>query len=360
MSIVMCRNCRKNCPSSAMACAACGWDLQGERDHAYDRALRFWASILTALCAVTFYLAVRSLGRQPSGNDYRDLIMYLIVSMGVMYSALKLLYPRSGRNMWVTALVPAMIIATGVFVTRAVRGQGSGIAAVQTAIATIAASTTQQAAQPAKAHNEAAFEPLRPMALECFAFVGKQPMAIVAEFDNAGFARILAPREMEDPKRLEASRARIKRLHARLNDYDARIRKSAAEVAVKVRASNAPAEVQAEFNTAVRDGGGDFVRQTLAFVALEHRALDKADELLALAQSRAGGYRVDGSGGGGANKLVFAEAADQKKHDALRREMDALTTLRDASVRRLRTQAQDAFAAINAVPAATARVSFLP
>jgi hypothetical protein len=166
---------------------------------------------------------------------------------------------------------------------------------------------------------------------------------------------LIAPREMDDPKRVEASRARVKRLHARLNDYDARIRKSAAEVAVRVRASNAPAEVQAEFNTAVRDGGGDFVRQTLAFVALQHRALDKADELLALAQSRMGAYRVEDG-----NKLLFADPADQKKHDALRREMDALTTLRDASVRRLRTQAQDAFAAINAVPAATARVSFLP
>jgi len=358
MSIVMCRNCRKNCASNAATCAACGWNLQGDRDQAYNRALRFWARILTAVCAVTFYVAIRSLGRQPITTDYRDLALYQLFSMGVIYAALKVLYPRSGRNMWVTALAPSMVIATGVFVTRAVRGQGSGIAAAQTAIATIAASTTQQAALlPAKPQDGAAFEPLRPMALECFAFVGRQPMAIVAEFDNAGFARLLAPREMDDPKRLEASRARIKRLHARLNDYDARIRKSAAEVAVKVRASKAPPEVQAEFNAAVRDGGGDFVRQTLAFVALQHRALDKADELLALAQSRSGGgYRVDGGG----SKLVFADPADQKKHDALRREMDALTTLRDASVRRLRTQAQDAFAAINAVPTATARVSFLP
>ena len=340
-----------------MLCAACGWNLQGERDQKYNRALMFWAGILTALCAVTFYLAVRSLGRQPTTNDYRDLVLYQVFSMGVIFAALKVLYPRSGRNMWMTALVPSMIIGTGVFVTRAVRGTGSGIVAARAAIASIAAPATQMAALGGTStRNAAAFEPLRPMARECFTFVSRQPMAIVAEFDNAGFMRLLTPREMEDPNRLEAGRARIKRLHVRLNDYDARIRKSAAEVAVKVKASNVPAEVKAEFNTAVRDSGGDFVRQTLAFVALEHRALDKGDELLALAQSRAGGYRVDGGG----NKLVFADPADQKKHDTLRREMDDLTTLRDAAVRRLRMQVQEAMAAIDAAGTATARVSFLP
>jgi hypothetical protein len=339
-----------------MLCAACGWNLQSDRDQKYNRALSFWAVMLAAGCAVTFYLAVRSLGRQPTTNDYRDLALYQVFSMGVILAALKVLYPRSGRNMWMTALVPSMVIATGVFVTRAVRGTGSGIVAVQAAIASIAAPATQQAALGTGPRNAAAFDPLRPMARECFIFVSRQPMAIVAEFDNAGFMRLLAPREMEDPKRLEAGRARIKRLHARLNDYDARIRKSAAEVAVKVKAANVPAEVKAEFNTAVRVSGGDFVRQTLAFVALEHRALDKGDELLALAQSRAGGYRVDS----GANKLVFADPADQKKHDTLRREMDDLTTLRDAAVRRLRMQVQEAMAAIDAAGTATARVSFLP
>src|SRR5689334_25321927 len=113
MSIVMCRNCRKNCPSTAAICAACGWNLQGERDQVYNRSLRFWAILITAACAGTIYLAIRSLGRTPTRSDYRDLLLYQLFSAGVIFAALKVLYPRSGRNMWLTAVVPSMVIATG-------------------------------------------------------------------------------------------------------------------------------------------------------------------------------------------------------------------------------------------------------
>jgi len=355
MSIVMCPSCRKNCAADAPRCGACGWNLQGDRDKAYNRSVVFWGRILTALCATAIYLAIRSMGRRPLTADYRDMVLFQAIPAIVIWGTLKMLYPRSGRNMWMTALLPSMVIATGVFVARALRGAmplGNGL---DNALVVFAGPTTKQAAAEAAARASAAFEPLRPLARDCFTFIGKQPSAIVSEFDSAGIARLLSPREMEDAKRLDASRARIKRVHARLNDYEARIRKSAADVTTKVQTSNSPAEVKADFILAVRECGGDFVRQTLAFIALQRRTLDKGDELLALAQSRVGGYRVEGG-----NRLVFAAAADQQKCDALRRELDELTVQRDAAVRRLRTQAQDAVVALEAAPNTSAQASVAP
>jgi hypothetical protein len=133
-------------------------------------------------------------------------------------------------------------------------------------------------------------------------------------------------------------------LQARLNDYESRVRKSAAEVPTKVQAAKAPAAVKADFVVAVRQCGGDLVRETLAFVAHQRKALTAADELLTFAQARPGRYQIDG------NRLRFADAADQKKHDALRRALDGLVGQRDDMTRRLRDTGEQALADLEAAP----------
>src|SRR4051812_16287085 len=123
-SIVMCPSCRKNCAADAERCAACGWNLQGDRDKAYNKAIVFWGRILTLLCAAAVYLAIRAMGRRPSTEDYRDMVLFQAIPGLIIWATLKMLYPRSGRNMWMTAMLPAMVLTTAVFVTRAVRGTG--------------------------------------------------------------------------------------------------------------------------------------------------------------------------------------------------------------------------------------------
>jgi hypothetical protein len=66
-------------------------ESSGDRDKAYNKSIVFWGRVLTLLCAVAVYLAIRAMGRRPSTEDYRDMVLFQAVPRLVIWATLKML-----------------------------------------------------------------------------------------------------------------------------------------------------------------------------------------------------------------------------------------------------------------------------
>jgi hypothetical protein len=181
-----------------------------------------------------------------------------------------------------TAMLPAMVLTTAVFVTRArcAERAASRIGWTTRSPSLLAGPTATTSRRQRTRRRKHA----RGLRVRAAATAGARllrvhrqaPAAIVSEFDSAGIARTGCRRaRWKTRRRLDASRARIKRVHARLNDYEARYpqkRRRRDEQGAGVEFARG---VKADFVAAVRDCGGEFVPPGLAFVALQRRTLDR-------------------------------------------------------------------------------------
>jgi hypothetical protein len=319
MAQSFCPGCRQKTDRDAGFCSLCGFDFASDRDEAYNRKVMFWLRAAALLSGTVCLLSIRSMGRRPELGDYGYMLLLGAVPAGVIWGGLKLVFPDTRRKLWATALIPGMIMVAMVFAWRAAEASDSSLswrrllgAEVDQPTARIA--STLPATEPADE-----FATLYPLASECFVLLRKQPDVIASDLTNGGLQKMIAPSALEGRRQLDASRARIKKLAERLDDYESRIRQSAADLTKTVKASDAPKRVQKRFLSAVRRSGGEFARGVLDFVALQRRLLSTTDDLLALLQSRADKFLVV------RNRLAFADVADEKQYDELRRRLDDLT-----------------------------------
>jgi hypothetical protein len=342
MALRICPGCKQNADRDLGFCSICGYDFVDDRAESYNRTAVFWMRVTAVLCAVVAVTAVRSTGRRPDYNDYRDMMILQVVPAVLIWGVLKLIYRGSQRKLWVTALIPSFLIVAGVFAWRAWQSPNSSLSLAKILNATYAerpatppatpaatpsslralfdrpdartAASTSRAAEPA---NE--FATLIPIASDCYTFMRKQPDFIVSEMTGGGVEKMLAPTTLENRKQLDASRARIRKLQDRLADYDARIRKKAADLTARVQASAAPEKVKAKFLGSVRRSGGDLVRGVLEFVALNRKTLTTTDQMLEFLRSRSDRFTVVHK------RPMFADAADGKKYEELRKQLDDLS-----------------------------------
>jgi hypothetical protein len=195
-------------------------------------------------------------------------------------------------------------------------------------------------ATPQAAHRDD-FAALLPLATDCFNFMQKQPGFIVSEVKGAGVDTMLQPAFLENAKQLDASRARLKRLSDRLASYETRIRKVAADLTEKANASGAPEKIKANFLSDVRRSGGEFVRGVLEFAIVQRKYLAATDEMLAFLRARTDKFTVIN------RRPMFANAADSRKYDALRKSIDDLGARGDQLVATLRSKGERAIRELN-------------
>ena len=363
MPLRICPGCKQNADRDSGFCSLCGYDFSSDRDDAYNRRVVLLWRVVTIAMVIVWVTAIRSMGRRPALHDYGEALILILVPTVVLFGLLKLLFLRSRKNWWLTAMIPSILLTGGVFASRAWQAPDSSLslsrllnfdfatkraALVARAAAVNAAqgaSATMPASAPAAAPKRAMFDrpdpadpfaTLMPIAEDCFAFMRKQPDFIVSEMKGGGVERMLTPAALEDRKQLAASRARIKKMQDRLADYDARIRKKAAELPAKVNASGAPAKVRESFLAAARQSGGDLVRGLLEYVALNRKTLTTTDQMLEFLRARTDRFTVVN------NRPMFGDAADSRKYDELRKQLDGLSDQAERLRRFVRTQAEDA------------------
>lgn len=360
MGLSICPGCKQNTDRDAGFCSLCGYDFSADRADAYNRRVTFWLRVSCFVCAVITYIAVRSMGRRPQYNDYRDLLLIETISAGLVYAGLKLSFPRSRRKLWHTALIPSFFIVAAVFVWRAKQTPGSSLSLNQlmgaspsgatatagtrngeiTVLPTVRKAPAAPPTQPA-APSRNDYAALLPLANDCFNSMRRQPEFIVSEIKGAGVAKMLLPASMENAKQLDASRARVRKLQDRLADYESRIRKSASDLTAKVQASAAPEKVKASFLSDVRGSGGEFVRGVIEFATVERKSVAATDEMLAFLRSRVDKFTVV------RNRPMFADAADSKKYEALQKQIGDLNARGDALLSHVRTQGERAVRELN-------------
>jgi hypothetical protein len=250
------------------------------------------------------------------------------------------------------ALTPSAMVLLGVIVwCAAMQTMGpsraeAGSKATPMASVSAVVDGPAEAGPPVSAPIRAVVPPPSPemirAAVACFSFVAKQPGQIRADFEAAGLSRMTELVALEDEKRVDASRVRLQRLQARLNEYEKRIRASAADVPAKIQASRAASETKEITLAAVRKSGGDLVRDALEFVALQRKTLTRTDALLGFMRSRSERFTVEN------RRLLFADKQDQKRYDEQRTQLDEVVKRQDSILRRIRAQGDDAIAAMQA------------
>jgi hypothetical protein len=354
MALSICPGCKQNADRDAGFCALCGFDFSSDRVEHYNRKIMWWVRVSAVVCAAVIILAIRSMGRRTGYADYRDLVLIEMISAGIIYGALKLVFRQSRRNLWLTALIPSFFIVTGVFVCRAclkpdaslslntLMGASPARASIVAPTASVvptAAAATARSATPQAAKDD--FAALVPIASDCFKFMRRQPEFIVSEVKGAGVDKMLLPGSLENAKQLDASHARLKKLGERLAAYETRIRKSAADLKDKINASAASDKTKANFLAEVRRSGGEFVRNVLEFAVVERKSVAASDDLVAFLRARSDKFTVINK------RPMFADGADSKKYDALRKAIDDLNARADQLLPNVRTQGERAIRELN-------------
>jgi hypothetical protein len=358
MALRLCPGCKQNADRDLGFCSLCGYDFSSDKDDAFNRRIVLWGRIATALCALICIISIWSTGRRPGLADYRDLLVYTSVPAAVFWGFLKLTFSRSRRKLWTAALIPSFFIASSVFAWRAWQAPGSSLSLQHMLNASyglsgpVQPSATQASmvirpgsratSGPVTAEPADPSAPLFKLANECFNYVRKQPDFIVSEIKGAGVQKMLAPGSLEDRKQLDASRARLRKLQDRIADYDARIRRSATDLTVKIQqVSGAPGKVKANVLAEVRRSGGELVRGVMEYTATQRKSLAAVDETLAFLRARADRFTVVHK------RPMFADAADSRKYDELRKQIDDLNAKADQMLPLLRVRGEQAIRELN-------------
>jgi hypothetical protein len=329
-------------------CPACQYDLAADRDAAANRSIRWFARLCMAASAAALIAVNRKYDLRLMPIAHQLMAIFLVASL-VFYVPLRLVLWKSRRKLWVAATGPGILVMTALYVNTVFRLSAESLGV--TSPASVAAATTRPVAgattlpaiqvTPAVLSMAEEHEPLLRAAREAFTFVRQQGDAIRAECELAGVPKMLTPAALADAKRVAAARQRLKRLHQRLDDYEARVRKSAADVAAKVRSSDAPPTVKERFLAAFGPASEQAIRHATDFIALEHRALGQADAVLALVQSRPG--KFDAARGS------FASADDQTAYARLRRQLGESSAQEQQMLQRFRLQGNESIDRLQAM-----------
>jgi hypothetical protein len=336
MAQSLCPGCRQNADRDEGFCTLCGFDFASDRDEAYNRKLMFWLRATAVMSGIVCLLAIRSTGRRPELGDYLYMLLLAVIPAAMIWGGLKLTFPYTRRKLWATALIPGMILLAMVLTWRAAQSSDSSLSWRRLLGVSEFAQPTTRISITATTAPADEFSTLYPLASDCFAFLRKQPEVIVSDLTNGGLQKMIAPSALEGRRQLDTSRARVKKLDERLNDYESRIRQSAADLTSQVKASKTPKRVQKRFLSAVRRSGGEFAKGVLDFVELQRRTLSTTDDLLALLQSRADKFMLV------RNRLVFADLADEKRYNELRQRLDELAGETERTATYLRRRGEQA------------------
>lgn len=324
---LVCRSCSQPLPADSTLCPRCDdtrSDETADADENYNRTVNLFMRVTCGIAAAVAVFTVRATGRSLLMTDYILMMAVAGVSAATIWGFLRWLYPHSKRYLWRTAMIPSFVIVALVFACRA-----TGTTAPATAAAAPAKMPIARA--PVAIQATEVLLPLVRMANESFTKIEGHAKTAGNETTMANLpaAFTLKP---ATPAALKADRARLKKLDARLLEIDAEIRNTAAGLALKVNAFDAPTRVKTTVLRAIRESGTELVKGCRESVAQQRQVVEKADLVLAYMEPRFKRFSAK------TKQVVFTTKADQAVFDKLVKQYDACEEEATATLRRIHSR----------------------
>jgi hypothetical protein len=177
--------------------------------------------------------------------------------------------------------------------------------------------------------------PLVRTANECFSELEAKAKAAGNDVSTTGLVAMFTLKPAA-PATITTARKRLKDLDARLLDYDAAIRKTAAELAAKVESADAPPQVKANVMAAVRESGTDLVKRCRESIAHQRQLVQHTQTIVAFIEPRLKRLSTKSA------QTAFTNKADQAAFEKLAKQYDALEDESNTILRRIHQRSDQA------------------